>query len=201
MMPSHRGRPCRSRRLQHHAVGGQPVQDLQLDSRVSRTQFQYTLEDADLDELRTFTPKMLQKLRTLPELLDVASDFQDGGIQLDLTIDRDTASRLGVSPQAIDDVLYDTFGQRQISTIFTQLNQYRVILEVKPDLARNADTLRSLYVRSASGDPVPLSMLVKQTQQNAALAEQSSAAAVSLRQQAEGLTQAIAVFKADGALA
>ena len=175
----------------------QPVQDLQLDSRVSRTQFQYTLEDADLDELRTFTPKMLQKLRTLPELLDVASDFQDGGIQLDLTIDRDTASRLGVSPQAIDDVLYDAFGQRQISTIFTQLNQYRVILEVKPELARNADTLRSLYVRSASGDPVPLSMLVKQTQQNAALSvnHQGQFAAATLSfNTAKGVALGDAVF-------
>ena len=147
----------------------QPVQDLQLDSRVSRTQFQYTLEDADLDELRVFTPKMLHKLRTLPELLDVASDYQDGGLQLDLTIDRDTASRLGVLPQAIDDVLYDAFGQRQISTIFTQLNQYRVILEIKPELGKNADTLRNLYVRSQSGDAVPLAMLVKPTERSAAL--------------------------------
>ena len=147
----------------------QPVQDLQLDSRVSRTQFQYTLEDADLDELRVFTPKMLHKLRTLPELLDVTSDYQDGGLQLDLTIDRDTASRLGVLPQAIDDVLYDAFGQRQISTIFTQLNQYRVILEIKPELGKNADTLRNLYVRSQSGDAVPLAMLVKPTERSAAL--------------------------------
>ena len=147
----------------------QPVQDLQIDSRVSRTQFQYTLEDADLQELRTFTPRLLEKLRTLPELIDVASDYQDGGLQLDLTIDRDTASRLGVLPQAIDDILYDAFGQRQISTIFTQLNQYRVILEVTPELQRNADTLRSLYVRSASGEAVPLSMLVKPTERGSSL--------------------------------
>ena len=147
----------------------QPVQDLQIDSRLSRTQFQYTLEDANLDELRAATPQLLQKLRTLPELLDVASDYVDGGLRLDLTIDRDTASRLGVLPQAIDDVLYDAFGQRQISTIFTQLNQYRVILEAKPELGKNADVLRSLYVRSQSGEAVPLSMLVRPTEGSAAL--------------------------------
>jgi multidrug efflux pump len=147
----------------------QPVQDLQIDSRVSRTQFQYTLEDANLDELRAVTPQVLGRLRQLPELLDVASDYQDGGLRLDLTIDRDTASRLGVLPQAIDDVLYDAFGQRQISTIFTQLNQYRVILEAKPELARNPDALRSLYVRSVSGEAVPLAMLVTPTERSAAL--------------------------------
>src|SRR5262249_31433264 len=111
----------------------QPVQDLQIDSRISRTQFQYTLEDADIEELDTWAPKVPAKLQGLPELRDVASDQQTSGLQMKLTIDRDTASRLGVMPQNIDDALYDAFGQRQVSTIFTQLNQYRVILEVKPE--------------------------------------------------------------------
>jgi multidrug efflux pump len=135
----------------------QPVQDLQIDSRVSRTQFQYTLEDADIDELREWAPKVLAKLQTLPALHDVTSDLQTAGLQLKLVIDRDTASRLGILPQAIDDVLYDAFGQRQVSTIFTQLNQYRVILEVKPEFQQNPEALSSIYVQTPSGDQVPLS--------------------------------------------
>jgi multidrug efflux pump len=135
----------------------QPVQDLTVDARLSRTQFQYTLEDASADELMEWGAKMLAKLRTLPELRDVASDQQQTGLQQSVKIDRDTASRLGVSPQAIDDVLYDAFGQRQVSIMFTQLNQYRTILELKPELQKNPDTLRDLYVRSQSGAEVPLS--------------------------------------------
>ena len=135
----------------------QPVQDLQIDSRVGRTQFQYTLEDADIDELREWAPRVLTKLQTLPALHDVTSDLQTAGLQLKLAIDRDTASRLGILPQAIDDALYDAFGQRQVSTIFTQLNQYRVILEVKPEFQQNPDALSSIYVQTPSGDQVPLS--------------------------------------------
>jgi multidrug efflux pump len=135
----------------------QPVQDLTVDNRLSRTQFQYTIEDANAAELLEWGGKLLDKLRQLPELSDVASDLQDTGLQTSLTIDRDTASRLGVSPQAIDDVLYDAFGQRQVSVIFTQLNQYRVILEVKPEFQQNPDALRDLYVRSQTGNEVPLS--------------------------------------------
>jgi multidrug efflux pump len=134
----------------------QPVQDLQIDSRVSRTQFQYTLEDADFDELSDWAPRVLASLQSLPELRDVTSDQQSTGLQLKLTIDRDTASRLGILPQAIDDVLYDAFGQRQVSTIFTQLNQYRVILEVKPEYRRDPGALAHLYVSSQTGDQVPL---------------------------------------------
>jgi len=134
----------------------QPVQDLQIDSRVSRTQYQFTLEDPDIGELSAVAPQVLERLQALPELRDVASDQQSGGLQLKLTIDRDTASRLGIQPQAIDAALYDAFGQRQISTIFTQLNQYRVILEVKPDFQRDPDALNHLYVRTPSGDQVPL---------------------------------------------
>ncbi len=134
----------------------QPVQDLQIETRTSRTQYQYTLEDADPVELSQWAPKFVEKLAQLPALRDVASDQQTSGLELRLTIDRDTASRLGVSPQAIDDALYDAFGQRQVSTIFTQLNQYRVILEVKPEFQKDAGALQNVYVRSASGEQVPL---------------------------------------------
>src|SRR5206468_804743 len=110
----------------------QPVQDLTVENRLTRTQYQYSLEDADARELAEWTPRLIERLRALPELSDVASDQQHGGLQLSLQIDRDTASRFGIQPQAIDDTLYDAFGQRQVSTIFTQLNQYHVILEVAP---------------------------------------------------------------------
>jgi len=137
----------------------QSVQDFSIDNRVSSTQYQFTLEDADPVELAEWGPQLLTKLRTLPELQDVASDQQSGGLQLALQIDRDTASRLGVSLQAIDDTLYDAFGQRQITTVFTQLNLYRVILEVKPEFANNPDALSLLFVRSQSGDAIPLNTL------------------------------------------
>ncbi|MDB4988422.1 MAG: Cobalt-zinc-cadmium resistance protein CzcA [Myxococcaceae bacterium] len=134
----------------------QPVQDLQIESRTTQTQFQYTLEDADPVELREWAPKLLEALRALPELRDVASDQQSTGLQLDVAIDRDSAARLGVTPQAVDDTLYDAFGQRIVSTIFTQLNQYRVILEVKPEFRDDPGTLSQIYVRSTTGDQVPL---------------------------------------------
>jgi multidrug efflux pump len=135
----------------------QAVQDLQLDTRTSRTQYQYTLEDADGDELAAWAPRVLERLRAVPGLIDVASDQQAGGLQLQLVVDRDTASRLGVTSQLIDDTLYDAFGQRQVSTIFTQLNLYRVILEVSPDAQQNPQALDQIYVRGATGAPVPLS--------------------------------------------
>jgi multidrug efflux pump len=134
----------------------QPVQDLTVEDRVSRTQFQYTLEDASADELNIWTAKLMEKLRTLPQLRDVATDQQTGGSQLTLVIDRPTASRLGITPQAIDNVLYDAFGQRQISTLFTQLNQYHVILETLPEFQKNPAKLNDIYVISSSGGPVPL---------------------------------------------
>ena len=127
----------------------QPVQDLTVDDRVSRTQFQYTLEDPDANELNLWTAKLMTKLRALPELLDVATDQQAGGLQTSLVIDRVTASRLGITPQMIDDALYDAFGQRQISTLFTQLNQYHVVLETLPEFQRNPAKLSDIYVRSA----------------------------------------------------
>ena len=135
----------------------QPVQDLTVEDRVSRTQYQYSLEDADATELNDWSGKILAKLRTVPELRDVASDQQNGGMKADLVIDRDTAARFGILPQAIDDTLYDAFGQRQVSTIFTQLNQYHVVLEVGPQFQNDPSDLTHIYVKSVSGQQVPLS--------------------------------------------
>jgi multidrug efflux pump len=134
----------------------QPVQDLTVENRVSRTQYQYTLEDADANELSVKSEQLLQKMRTLPQLRDTATDQQTGGLRADLIIDRDTAARLGILPQAIDDTLYDAFGQRQVSTIFTQLNQYHVVLEVSPQLQQHPDSLKDIYVKSTNGTQVPL---------------------------------------------
>jgi len=126
----------------------QPVQDLSVEDRVSRTQFQYTLEDPSATELDTFAPKMLERLKELPELRDVASDQQSGGLRAKLIVDRPTAYRLGITPSSIDQTLYDAYGQRQVSTIFTQLNQYHVVLEVAPSFGQNPLDLRDLYIRS-----------------------------------------------------
>ena len=134
----------------------QPIQDLTVEDRVSQTQYQYTLEDANADELNQWTTRLLDRLQTLPELRDVATDQQTHGLQARLVIDRVTASRLGITPQAIDNALYDAFGQRQISTMFTQLNQYHVILETLPDFQRNPSKLNNIYVLSTSGTAVPL---------------------------------------------
>jgi len=135
----------------------QPVQDLSIEDRVSRTQYQYTLEDADPRELSEWSAKLVDRLRAAPVLRDVASDQQEQGLRANLTIDRSTATRLGITPQLFDDTLYDAFGQRQVSTMFTQLNQYRVILEVKPDFQRGPAALKDIYVRSSGGTQVPLS--------------------------------------------
>ncbi|HLN03278.1 MAG TPA: efflux RND transporter permease subunit [Bryobacteraceae bacterium] len=129
----------------------QPVQDITVEDRVSRTQFQYTLEDPNVAELNTYAPRMLESLQKLPELRDVASDQQVGGLRTRLVYDRDTASRLGITPSMIDNTLYDAYGQRQVSTMFTQLNQYHVILEVNPTFQRDPSDLRNLYIRSSSG--------------------------------------------------
>ena len=139
----------------------QSVQDLQIDNRLARTQYQFTVEDADPAELDEWAPKILAKLKTVPALSEVASDQAIGGLSLALTIDRDTAGRLGVTPQAIDDTLYDAFGQRIVSTIFTQLNLYRVILEVRPEDQKSADSLSRVFVRSATGEAVPLSSFAR----------------------------------------
>ncbi len=139
----------------------QPVQDISINDRVSRTQFQYSLASADAAELNTWAPRLAAKLGTLPQLRDVATDQQNHGLEESLVIDRDTASRLGVTPGAIDAALYDAFGQRQVSTIFTQLNQYHVVLEVAPAFRQNPDDLRDIYVPSSSGAEVPLSAFAR----------------------------------------
>jgi multidrug efflux pump len=126
------------------------VQDLTVEDRVSRTQFQYTLEDASADELNTYAPQMLERLQKRPELRDVASDQQVLGLQAKLVIDRNTAYRMGITPSSIDQTLYDAYGQRQVSTIFTQLNQYHVVLEVKPDFRQNPVDLHNLFIRAGS---------------------------------------------------
>jgi multidrug efflux pump len=126
----------------------QPVQDLTVEDRISRTQFQYTLEDPNAAELNTYAPRMVARLQQLPELTDVATDQQDQGLRAQLIYDRDTASRLGISPNTIDQTLYDAYGQRQVSTMFTQLNQYHVILELKPGFQKNPIELRDLYIRT-----------------------------------------------------
>ncbi len=139
----------------------QPVQDITIEDRVSRTQYQYSIEDADSNELSQWAPQIVDKFKSLPQLRDVATDQQDGGLQANLVIDRDTASRLGVLPQAIDDTLYDAFGQRLVSIIFTQLNQYHVVMEVDPKYQQNPDALKSIYVRSSTGTQVPLSAFTR----------------------------------------
>ena len=128
----------------------QPVQDLTVEDRVSRTEYQYSLEDPDQNELNTWTAKFVQKLQGLPQLRDVATDQQTSGLAASLVIDRVTASRMGITPQMIDETLYDAFGQREISTLYTQLNQYHVILETLPEFQHNPAKLQDIYVRSAT---------------------------------------------------
>jgi multidrug efflux pump len=139
----------------------QPMQDLTVEDRVSRTQYQYTLEDADPDELREWAPRFVEALQALPELREVSSDQQDQGLASMLVIDRSTASRLGITPQLIVDTLYDAFGQRQVSTMFTQLNQYRVVLEVMPEFQSGPQALQFLDIRSLTGGQVPLNVFTQ----------------------------------------
>jgi multidrug efflux pump len=139
----------------------QPVQDLTLDNTVSRTQYQFTLESADSAVLSTWTPKLLAALRQQPELADVVSNQEDNGLAAYITIDRDSAARLGISVGTVDNALYDAFGQRIVSTIFTQSNQYRVIMAADPAYYQSVDSLASIYVPSASGGQVPLSAIAK----------------------------------------
>jgi multidrug efflux pump len=127
----------------------QPVQDLTVEDRVSRTQYQYTLEDPDPRELNHWTALLMARLKTIPELRDLATDQQTSGLAASLIIDRVTASRMGITPQAIDQMLYDAFGQRQVSTMYTQLNQYHIVLETQPEFQKNPAKLQDIYVRSA----------------------------------------------------
>jgi multidrug efflux pump subunit AcrB len=140
----------------------QAAQDVRIGGRAARTQYQYTLQDADLEELRAWAPRVLEQLRKVPQLKDVVSDQQTAGLSLSLAIDRDTAARLSVTPQLIDDTLYDAYGQRQVATIFSQLNQYRVVLEVSPALQASPDDLDRLYV-GAPGGNVPLRSLTRRS--------------------------------------
>jgi len=135
----------------------QPVQDLTVETRVSRTQYQYSLESPDAKELAEWSSKLLDRLQSVPELRDVASDQQDDGLQVLVKVNRDTATRLGVSIQMLGDALYNAFGQRQISTIFTQSNQYRIVLESKPEFGDNPDDLANVYIHTPNNGKVPLS--------------------------------------------
>ena len=152
------------------AVYLQPVQDLTIEDTLSRTQFQMTLESPKIQEIQDWTPRLVEKLRTLPELKDVASDLQDKGRRVYVDIDRDNASRLGVTVAAIDNVLYDAFGQRLVSTIFTQSNQYRVVLEVQPDFRQNPQQLQNIYVSGTSNTQVPLSAVAHFSERSGPLA-------------------------------
>ena len=156
-----------------HIVGGtlymQPVQDLRLGGRPSSTQYQYTLQGDDARELFDWAPKVLQKLKTLHQLADVNSDLQNQGLEASLVIDRVTASRLGITPQAIDSTLYDAFGQRFVSTIYTALNQYHVVMEVDTPFMQTPDGLRHIYVRSVTGSLVPLSAFTTLQRRNTPL--------------------------------
>jgi len=148
----------------------QSAQDLTIGGRQSQAQYQYTLQGEDLKELSAWAPRLMQKLRTVKELRDVNTDQQDRGLEANVIIDRDTASRLGVSPQDIDNALYDAFGQRQVSTIYRQLNQYHVVMEVDPRYQQSPEALQSVYVRSANGQVVPLSAIAHFGPANTALA-------------------------------
>lgn len=148
----------------------QPVQDISIDSRSSRTQYQFTLQANSQKELSEWTPKLAEQLRQIPELTDVASDLQENGLQAYVNINRDTASRLGVTTADITNALYNAFGQRLISTIYTQTNQYRVVLEVQPDEMLDPSAIRGIYVRTASGATVPLDTMVTIEQRPAILA-------------------------------
>jgi multidrug efflux pump len=148
----------------------QPVQDLTVEDRVSRTQYQYSLEDPNVEELNRWAPRLVEALKERPELRDVSSDQQDQGLQVSLVIDRSTASRLGITPQLIDDTLYDAYGQRIVSTIFTQLNQYRVVLEVKPEFQQKPGKLQDIYIRSTLGGKVPLGAITRVAESTGPLA-------------------------------
>jgi len=147
----------------------QPVQDLTIEDRVSRTQYQFTLECADPDELGLWTRRLVDRISHSPYLTDVASDLQDQGLQAYVDIDRSAAGRLGITTAAIDNILYDAFGQRLVSTIFTQSNQYRVVLEVKPDYKKGPAALNDLYIASQSGTQVPLGAIARISEKPASL--------------------------------
>jgi hydrophobe/amphiphile efflux-1 (HAE1) family protein len=153
----------KTRVVQGGALYLQAAQDIRVGGRLTKTEFQYTLQDADLDELYGWSPKILEKLQTMPQLRDVTTDQQMSGMTATLVIDRDAAARFGIQPQVIDDTLYDAFGQRQITQYFSQVNSYHLIEEVMPSQVGDVATLSKLYVHSATGQTVPLSTFVKWT--------------------------------------
>jgi multidrug efflux pump len=148
----------------------QSAQDLTIGGRQSQAQYQYTLQGEDLNELNDWAPRLLTKLRSLPELKDVNTDQQNHGLESSVIIDRDTASRLGIAAADIDNALYDAFGQRQVSTMYRPLNQYHVVMEVAPQFQRSPDALQTIYVRSSNGQMVPLSTFTHFGPSNTALA-------------------------------
>jgi multidrug efflux pump len=148
----------------------QSAQDLTIGGRFGNAQYQYTLQSANLDDLNNWSPRLLQKLRTLPQLRDQNSDQQDKGLQAKLVIDRDTASRLGITPETLDNALYDAFGQRQVSTMYRPLNQYHVVMEVAPQFQQTPEALQNIYLRSTAGTPVPLAAFTHYEPSNTPLA-------------------------------
>ncbi len=160
----------RAAKLEGIALYMQPVQDLTIEDRVSRTQYQFSLDTAKLDDLTLWTPRVVERLSRLPQLTDVASDLQNEGLQAYLEIDRDTAGRLGVTPASINTALYNAFGQRLISTIFTQTSQYRVVLEVKPEYRIGPSALTEIYVPTTNGTQIRLSEVTRLVEKPATLA-------------------------------
>jgi len=148
----------------------QSAQDLTIGGRQSQAQYQYTLQGENLNELNTWTPRLLQKLRAMPQLRDVNTDQQDKGLNASIVIDRDTAARLGVASADIDNALYDAFGQRQVSIMYRQLNQYHVVMEVAPEFAQSVEALQATYVRSSNGTAVPLASIAHFASSNSSLA-------------------------------
>jgi multidrug efflux pump subunit AcrB len=148
----------------------QSAQDLTIGGRFGNAQYQYTLQSANLDDLNNWAPRLLTKLRTLPQLRDQNSDQQDKGLQAKLVIDRDTASRLGITPETLDNALYDAFGQRQVSTMYRPLNQYHVVMEVAPQFQQTPEALQDIYLRSTAGTPVPLAAFTHYQPSNTPLA-------------------------------
>jgi multidrug efflux pump subunit AcrB len=139
----------------------QGVQDLRIGGRLASAEFQYTLQSNDLAQLMDWAPKLLAGMRTIPQLTDVSSDQQNSGLAANLVIDRTSAARLGITPQLIDNTLYDAFGQRQVSTMYTQLNQYHVVMEAAPEVWQTPDGLKQIYINSSSGGQVPLSAVTR----------------------------------------
>ncbi len=164
-----RGLQERASRLEGIKLFMQPVQDLTIEDRVSRTQYQYTLDTAKLDDLTTWTPRVVERFSQLPQLTDVASDLQNEGLQAYLEIDRDTAGRLGVTPASINTALYNAFGQRLISTIFTQTSQYRVVLEVKPEYRIGPSALNEIFVPTTTGSQIRMSEVTNLVEKPATL--------------------------------